>query len=252
MNTMIALLRREILEHRSIWLMPLILIGIAILVRLSLSFGNLELNIDVPSQLNLDEPISSVLDGAIAHGLNLMNYLIMMTLFAVACFYTLSCLYNERQDESVLFWRSLPISDTTTIVSKLAIALLVVPLTVILSQTVVAIIFFGINALDYLSVFFSGSLSNLLKVMLWSLLPTVSWCLFCSEVAKKNPFLLAFIAPILLWICDWLFLDGSIVKLLQVNRWVYFNDYSMMSLISGLAISAIGITVAVIKRSQRI
>lgn len=252
MKTMVALLRREILEHRSIWLMPLILIGIAVLVRMSLSFGNLEVNIDVPSQLNLDESINSVLDGAIAQGLNLMNYLIMMTLFAVACFYTLSCLYNERQDESVLFWRSLPISDVTTIVSKLAIALLLVPLTVLISQTIVAIIFFGVDAFDYLSVFFAGSLSNLLKVMLWSLLPTVGWCLFCSEVAKKNPFLLAFIAPVLLWICDWLFLDGSVGKLLQVNRWIGFDDYSIMPLISGLVVSAIGITVAVIKRSQRI
>lgn len=252
MKTMMALLRREILEHSSIWLMPLILIGIAVLVRMSLAFGNLQVDIDVPSQLNLDESISSVLDGAIAHGLNLMNYVIMMTLFAVACFYTLSCLYNERQDESVLFWRSLPISDVTTIASKLAIALLVVPLTVLISQSVVAVIFFGLDAFDYLSVFFASSLTNLLKVMLWSLLPTVGWCLFCSEVAKKNPFLLAFIAPILLWICDWLFLDGSIVKLVQVNRWVRFSDYSTMPLISGLVISAVGISLAVIKRSQRI
>lgn len=252
MNTMIALLRREILEHRSIWLMPLILIGIAVLVRMSFVFGNLEFDIEVPSQLNLDESINSVRDGAIARGLNVMNYLIMMTLFAVACFYTLSCLYTERQDESVLFWRSLPISDVTTIASKLAIALLIVPLTVLISQTIVAIIFFGVDAVNYLSVFFSGSLSTLLKVMLWSLLPTVGWCLFCSEVANKNPFLLAFVAPVLLWISDRLFLDGSIGNLLQVNRWIGFNDYSTMPLISGLVISAIGITLAVIKRSQRI
>jgi ABC-2 type transport system permease protein len=249
---MIALLRREILEHRSIWLMPLILIGIAVLVRMSFVFGNLEFDIEVPSQLNLDESINSVRDGAIARGLNVMNYLIMMTLFAVACFYTLSCLFTVRQDESVLFWRSLPISDVTTIASKLAIALLIVPLTVLISQTIVAIIFFGVDAVNYLSVFFSGSLSTLLKVMLWSLLPTVGWCLFCSEVANKNPFLLAFVAPVLLWISDRLFLDGSIGNLLQVNRWIGFNDYSTMPLISGLVISAIGITLAVIKRSQRI
>lgn len=252
MNTMIALLKREILEHRNIWLMPLILIGIAMLVRLSLSFGNLEFNIDVPSQVNLDDTINSIRDGAIERGLNVMNYIIMMTLFAVACFYTLSCLFTERQDESVLFWRSLPISDTTTVASKLIIALVIVPLTVLLSQLVVGILFFGVDAFNYLSVFFKGSISNVFKVIVWSLLPTVAWCLFCSEVAKKNPFLLAFIAPVLVWITDQLFLDGNINALLHVNRWIGFNEYTTTTLITGLIITVAGISMAIIKRSQRI
>lgn len=249
---MIALLRREVLEHRSVWLMPIVLIALAILVRMSLVFGNLEINIDVPSQLNLDDTINSVREGAISRGLNVMNYIIMMTLFAVSCFYTLSCLYNERQDESVLFWRSLPISDTTTIVSKLVIALVVIPLSVLVSQMVVAIIFFGSDAFNYLSVFFASSISTLLKVILWSLVPTVGWCLFCSEVAKKNPFLLAFVAPVLLWVSDWLFLDSAIGSVLQVNRWVFYKDYTSTPLISGLVVAVIGITIAIVKRSKRI
>jgi len=252
MKTMIALLRREILEHRSVWLMPIVLIGMAMLVRLSLVFGNLEFNVDVPNQLNLDDTINSVRDGAISQGLNLMNYIIMMTLFAVSCFYTLSCLYNERQDESVLFWRSLPISDTTTIMSKLMIALVVIPLIVLVSQVIVAIIFFGSDAFNYLSVFLAGSIGTLFNVIVWSLVPTVGWCLFCSEIANKNPFLLAFVAPVLLWISDWLFLDSAIINVLQVNRWVFYNDYSALPLMSGLIIAVIGIAVAIVKRSQRI
>lgn len=252
MKTMFALLKREILEHNSIWLVPLILIGIAVLMRMSLSFGNFELNIDVPSQMNLDESINSFRDGAIARGLNFMNYIIMMTLFAVACFYTLSCLYNERQDESVLFWRSLPISDAETIASKLIIALVVFPLTVLISQTIVAFLFFGVGAFDYLGVFFNSSLTTLFNVVLWALVPTVGWCLFCSEVAKKNPFLLAFVAPVMLWIVDKLFLDGAVVGVLEVNRWFWFREYTTTTLVSGLLIALVGITLAVIKRSQRI
>jgi len=57
MNTMIALLKREILEHKNIWRVPAVLIGIALLVKLSLSVGNLSVNIDVPDQLQLDETI---------------------------------------------------------------------------------------------------------------------------------------------------------------------------------------------------
>src|SRR6202000_960981 len=42
--------------------------------------------------------------------------------------YLLDCLYADRRDKSVLFWKSLPISDAATVLSKLAIAFLVIPL----------------------------------------------------------------------------------------------------------------------------
>jgi len=252
MTVMLALLKREILEHRNIWFVPAILIAIAVLVRLSLIFGNLNIDLELPSQLQLDDQVGSVIDGVLTRGLNWMNYIITMTIMIVACFYTLSCLYNERQDESVLFWRSLPVSDTTTIASKLLIALVVAPLSVLICQTVVAFIFLGIGAFDYLALYFSSSLSLLVKMILWSLLPTVAWCLFCSEVAKKNPFLLAFVAPILLWIIDSLFLSSIIGDNVMVNRWFGFNSYTSVPLISGLILSGVFIALAIVKRSQRI
>jgi len=252
MKVMLALLKREILEHRNIWFVPFILIGIAMLVRLALIFGNLNIEFELPSQLQLDDQVDSVVSGILARGLNWMNYIITMTMMAVACFYTLSCLYNERQDQSVLFWRSLPVSDSTTIISKLIIALVVAPLTIVICQTIVAFIFLGFGAFDYLSLYFSNSLSLLMKMIIWSLLPTVAWCLFCSEVANRNPFLLAFVAPILLWIVDSLFLSGVIGDNIMVNRWFGFNSYTGVPLISGLIISFAFIVLATTKRSQRI
>lgn len=252
MKVMLALLKREVLEHRNIWLIPMILIGLAALVRLSLVFGNLNVEFELPSQLQIDDQLSSVVNGVLARGLNMMNYIITMTIMIVACFYTLSCLYGERQDESVLFWRSLPVSDATTILSKLLIALVVAPISVIACQIVVAIIFFGFGAFDYLEVYFASSLSLLIKMVFWSLLPTVAWCLFCSEVAKKNPFLLAFMAPILIWVLDSLFLSGVIGDHIMLNRWFGFDTYTTIPLVAGLVLSAIFITLAVVKRSQRI
>lgn len=252
MTVMLALLKREILEHRNIWFVPMILIAIAIMVRLSLAFGSLNVDIELPSQLQLDDQVNSIVNGVLARGLNWMNYIISMTIMVVACFYTLSSLYSERQDESVLFWRSLPVSDITTITSKLIIALVVAPLTVLICQTVVAFVFLGIGAIDYLNLYFSGSLALLLKVILWSLLPTVAWCLFCSEVAKRNPFLLAFVAPILVWVVDSLFLNGVIGDYIMLNRWFGFNAYTSAPLISGLILSVVFISLAVVKRSQRI
>ncbi|MFT4634403.1 MAG: ABC-2 type transport system permease protein [Arenicella sp.] len=252
MRVMLALLKREILEHRNIWFTPVILIVVAILVRLSLIFGNLNIDSELPPQLMLDDQLSSVVNDVLVYGLNWMNYIITMTLMAAACFYTLSCLFNERQDESVLFWRSLPVSDTTTIVSKLLIALVVAPISVLICQVVVAFIFFGFGAFDYLAMYFGSSLTLLIKMIFWSLLPTVAWCLFCSEVAKKNPFLLAFIAPILLWVIDSLFLRSVIGDNIMLNRWFGFDSYTRVPLICGLVLSALFIIFATVKRSQRI
>lgn len=247
-----ALLKREILEHRNLWKVPAILIGISALVKLSLMVGNLSFDLEVPKQLELDSAIDSALDTVIASSLNSMNYVIMMVMFIVSIFYALSCLFNERQDESVLFWRSLPISDSLTVASKLTIALVVVPLVIVLSQAVVAMIFFGVDAFEYLSTYYSSSLALLVKVILWSMLPVIAWCVFCSSVATKNPFLMAFIAPIILILVDKLFLDGVISQTFIINRLTGISDYTLMPLIWGLVFSGVCIALTISKRSQRI
>ncbi len=55
-------------------------------------------------------------------------FAIMGTTFVVAVFYCLDALYGERRDRSILFWKSLPVSDLTTVLSKAAIPLVVLPL----------------------------------------------------------------------------------------------------------------------------
>jgi ABC-2 type transport system permease protein len=247
-----ALIRREILEHTNLWRVPLILIGIAILVRLSLVFGNLSIDFDVPEQLQLDDQINSIVDGVFARALNSMNYLIMLSMFVVGIFYSLSCLYNERQDQSVLFWRSLPISDGLTVASKLLVALAVIPVVIIVCQAVVSLIFLDTQVVQYFSHYLSTGLGGLLQVLLWSMLPTVAWCLLCSEVASRNPFLLAFIAPVMVVLVDKLFLSGVVSKTLAINRVFGFDDYTTGPLIWGLGFAVVCIALAIVKRSQRI
>jgi len=48
--------------------------------------------------------------------------------FIVGIFYSLDALYGERRDRSILFWKSLPVSDLTTVLSKFTIPLIVLPL----------------------------------------------------------------------------------------------------------------------------
>ncbi len=53
---------------------------------------------------------------------------IMATAFIVGVFYCLDALHGERRDRSILFWKSLPVSDLTTVLSKASIPLVVLPL----------------------------------------------------------------------------------------------------------------------------
>jgi ABC-2 type transport system permease protein len=115
MNTAVWLVRREIWENRAIWMIPLVIGGCMLLVAL---FGRVDLMTaapEVPSRAV--GQIFLVAVGA--------TFFTVMSVYAT--WYLLDCLYADRKDRSVLFWKSLPISDAMTVMSKLATALIVIP-----------------------------------------------------------------------------------------------------------------------------
>lgn len=132
-------------------------------------------------------------------------------LTAVVFSYCLGALYDERRDRSILFWKSLPVSDGMTVLSKAAMALLVAPLITIALGTAasllllligcVAIGFNGVNVLGpvlaspdlYLSPL---RLLALLPVYIVWALPTVGWLLLVSSWARSKPFMWAVGAPL--------------------------------------------------------
>ena len=59
---------------------------------------------------------------------DMVAMMLMFTSFIVGVFYCLDALHGERRDRSILFWKSLPVSDLTTVLSKLSIPLVVLPL----------------------------------------------------------------------------------------------------------------------------
>lgn len=251
MNLFIALLKREVLEHKNLWKVPVILLGIAILVRLAFSFGNLSIDIDVPNAFNFESTIDSVLQTALGKTLSGINSMITLVMFLVAIFYSLSSLFDERQDQSVLFWRSLPISDTETILSKLAIALVVVPIVILVLQSLVAIVFLGFNGFTYLAAYLSSAVVKLGEILLWSMLPVISWCLLCSQIAKKNPFLLAFVTPIIFMLVDNLFLNGVVSETFVINRLTGVDEHSFSLMVWGVIFSAACLAFAIAKRGER-
>jgi ABC-2 type transport system permease protein len=115
MNTTLWLIRREFWENRAIWLMPAVIGAIMILAAL---FGRVDL-MSIPSEMPSRAVGEAFLVGVGA------TFFAIMSIYST--WYLLDCLYADRKDRSVLFWKSMPISDTTTVLAKLATALLVIP-----------------------------------------------------------------------------------------------------------------------------
>jgi ABC-2 type transport system permease protein len=115
-------LRRELWENRSIYLAPLavaavVLIGFAVNVIHSANQTGTPLALHLPN-----DPTPIQQPYAIA------AVLLALTGLLTGAFYCLDALYGERRDRSILFWKSLPVSDLTTVLSKASIALIVLPL----------------------------------------------------------------------------------------------------------------------------
>lgn len=129
----------------------------------------------------------------------------------VVFFYCLGALYDDRRDRSVLFWKSLPISDRDTVLSKLVSALFVAPaiglvmgvITAVVMLVVVAL-FFAFHGQNFFGIVFihAHPLKSALVALaclplsaLWAL-PTVGWLMLCSAWARTKPFLWAVGVPI--------------------------------------------------------
>ena len=113
---------RELWENRSIYIAPLA-VAVVVLVGFMIStYGMPErrrgvLLMDPAKQQTL---ISEPYDAA--------AMMLIFTVFIVGVFYCLDALYGERRDRSILFWKSLPVSDLTTVLSKASIPLVILPL----------------------------------------------------------------------------------------------------------------------------
>ena len=221
-NTMSWLVKREFWEHKAGFYWAPIVVGafwtiliagtIFLLAALGRSHG-FEINgttvNTLSSALSPDEQRQAV-DGLAT---SYMGF--SLPLFAVLAitvfFFCIGSLYDDRRDRSVLFWKSLPISDSDTVLSKVAMSLIVAPLIATAVATIVSIIllfsicitaaFMGVNVFGamllhpalYLSPF---EVVGMLPVyMLWAL-PTIGWLMLVSAWARTMPFLWAVGVPI--------------------------------------------------------
>ncbi len=127
-------IRREIWENRSIYIAPL---GVAAVYLLGFVISVIWLphnmrEVWMPHTMR-EMAALKVTDSLIGLAMPYTHaaMLIMLIAFLVGIFYSLDALHGERRDRSILFWKSLPVSDRTTVLSKAAIPLVVLPLFVV-------------------------------------------------------------------------------------------------------------------------
>lgn len=219
----LALLRREIWEHRSIYVTPLAIASIvtlSVLAMLVFASGfakELDLAIFGASNIAGEGERKAVLTGFFLG----TSWLFLIALAILTVFYCLDSLYGERKDKSILFWRSLPVTDAETVISKLITAALVIPAVAVLgiivthiANLVITSIWVSMKGGDaglliWGSVPLFDNWAAAFVVVIASgiwMSPFMAWFLFVSTWTKRAPLLMAFMPLILIPLFEWIFL----------------------------------------------
>jgi ABC-2 type transport system permease protein len=199
-------LRRELWENRSLYIGPLV---VAAVFFLGFLLSVVSLPRRTRAMLALDPAQQTA---AFAQPFSLAAVLIIFTGYVIAVFYCLDALHGERRDRSILFWKSLPVSDFTTVLSKASIPLVVLPVLVsaialatqlamrVLSTLVLVGSGVGATPLWTRLPLFQMSLALLYGVavhVLWHA-PLWGYLLLVSGWARRTPFLWAALPPLAL------------------------------------------------------
>jgi ABC-2 type transport system permease protein len=222
MKTFYWLVKREFWEHRGgfFWA-PIITGGVFLLLNImgiiTAEVVGARHGINFGASGGLQRVIADMDAGDLSQvglALDLAMYsamgLLIVVLGFVVFFYCLGALYDDRRDRSILFWKSLPISDTSTVLSKVVSATVLAPIVAVITGIIVGMLqllilavtlsFHGVNVWQMLV------LAHPFRVMfnlvgyiplyvLWAL-PSVGWLLLCSAWARNKPFLWAVALPV--------------------------------------------------------
>ncbi len=213
--------QRELWENRSIYIAPLAA-GAVYLLGFLISLGWVPYHLrhpEAPPLIELAMPY--------AHA----GMLLTFTTFLVGIFYSLDALHGERRDRSILFWKSLPVSDLTTVLSKASIPLVVLPL---LALTITVALQFFMRMVNIVAALISGvgkatlwtpPLSEMQLVLLYSVIvltlwhaPIYCWMLLVSGWARRATFLWAVFPPLALAAVEYIAFHTSYLGWLMRER----------------------------------
>lgn len=190
--------KRELWENRWIYIAPLI---VALVELLGFMVSTIGMASRRRAVLLLDPAQQRAV---ISISYDAAAVMLLLTAFIVGLFYCLDALYGERRERSILFWKSLPVSDRTTVFSKTFIPLVVLPLIIFAIIVVTQFVMLLISSIVLFPSGLAGttwSRFNLLQqsvvlfysvivVALWHA-PIYGWALLISGWVRRAPFLWA-------------------------------------------------------------
>lgn len=206
-------MRRELWEHRSIYLAPL---AVALVVLLSALVHTLRIPEGAIPFHRLTEVSPTYLRFASISLYSVVSGILAATAALVGWFYCLDALHGERRERSVLFFRSLPVSDATTVLSKAIVGIGLVPL---IALVIGAALYFVLLSIASIVLAANGVSAALLlghtgfgetlvihlylavAAILWSS-PLFAWAIFVSSWARRATLLWALLPPAALGLAE--------------------------------------------------
>ena len=196
--------RRELWENRAVFVAPAV---VGLLEVLGFLIHSARLPEDFSRMM---ESQSMHRDDILGMGYGFSAVPIVVVSVIVATFYCLDCLYSERRDRSILFWKSLPVPDSVTVASKALIPLAVLPLVTYAVILVTQLLTVAIGAASLSLHGMASEIGWATKPMLPMLVilayglvtmslwyaPLFGWLFLVSSFARRTPFLWAVLPPI--------------------------------------------------------
>jgi ABC-2 type transport system permease protein len=225
--------RRELWEYRSIYLAPA---SIAAVILLGFVFVLVGLPHTVHNAMAMDDKHQQ---DAISQPFAIVAGLIMAAAFIVSFYYALDTLYGERRDRSILFWKSLPVSDITTVLAKVFVLLVVLPVVSVaimaVTEAIVLLASMAVLAANGLSVTafwaelqpiqsMNGMLYHIVTVHILWYAPMYCWLLLVSAWSKRAPLLWALLPPFAIVVFERVAFHTSYFQNFLQNRFAGGND----------------------------
>jgi ABC-2 type transport system permease protein len=196
--------RRELWEHRSVYIAPAIAAGVVL-------FGFALSVVHLPHLVAMVQgKYAGDAGPRLSQGYNVVAGIIMLTSLIVAVTYCLGALHNERRDRSLLFWKSLPVSDLTAVLAKLSIPMIALPVVAVAVTLATQLVVLVVGSMvlassglspslianpDALGHIFVSLFYGAVVMSLWYA-PIYGWLLLVSSWARRAPFLWAILPPL--------------------------------------------------------
>jgi ABC-2 type transport system permease protein len=219
--------RRELWENRSIYIAPL-LVAAVWMFAFTLSL------IHLPDRRRAVLLLGAAQQhAAIQKPYDIAAIVFILTTFIVGAFYCLDTLHGERRDRSILFWKSMPVSDLTTVLAKASIPLVVLPVLVfaitVVTQIIMWLLSSAVLSMSGVGTATAASWSllqqsfilfyGIVALALWHA-PLYGWLLLLSAWARRATFLWAVLPPLAVAVLEKIAFNRSHFASLMAHRLV--------------------------------